>query len=144
MRGKLQIYLDNFLKSVLFRATVQVTTKKDNWKLKWLKFLQRPTIFFIMILQMDMYISSFCLYTHETVNATSFSFQNTRGQWQIVFYISAAVYLTGCVLFNLFARGEEQSWNCPEVSVLVFKGNAINERDRSESAQESISSRLQS
>lgn len=71
-------------------------------------------------------------------------FQDTRAKWQIVFYISAAIYVTGCILFNVFARGEEQEWNIPEVSVLVYKGNKINERDRSESSQNSISSRIQS
>lgn len=73
-----------------------------------------------------------------------YTLQDTRAKWQIVFYISAAVYVTGCVLFNVFARGEEQEWNIPEVSVLVYKGNKINERDRSESSQNSISSRIQS
>lgn len=70
--------------------------------------------------------------------------EDTRAKWQIVFYISAAVYVTGCLLFNVFARGEEQEWNIPEVSVLVYKGNKINERDRSKSSQNSISSRIQS
>lgn len=73
-----------------------------------------------------------------------YTLQDTRAKWQIVFYISAAVYVTGCVLFNVFARGEEQEWNIPEVSVLVYKGNKINERDCSESSQNSISSRIQS
>lgn len=72
------------------------------------------------------------------------SHEDTRAKWQIVFYISAAIYVTGCILFNVFARGEEQEWNIPEVSVLVYKGNKINERDRSESSQNSISSRIQS
>ncbi|XP_062581343.1 sialin-like [Saccostrea cucullata] len=69
--------------------------------------------------------------------------KDTRGQWQIVFYISAAIYVTGCVIFNVFARGEEQSWNVPEQSVLVFKGKTINEKDESDSSRDSITANVQ-
>ncbi|XP_048729077.1 sialin-like isoform X3 [Ostrea edulis] len=71
------------------------------------------------------------------------SHENTRGQWQIVFYISAAIYVTGCLFFNVFAKGEEQSWNNPEVSVLVFKGRTINDREQSDSSRESTLAKVQ-
>ena len=32
-------------------------------------------------------------------------------EWQIVFYIAAAVYIAGNTFFLIFGRGEEQSWN---------------------------------
>ncbi|KAK3088049.1 hypothetical protein FSP39_013989 [Pinctada imbricata] len=50
----------------------------------------------------------------------------TRHQWQYVFYISAGVYLFGCIIFNLFADGEEQDWNTPKRDVLSFHGNGKN------------------
>lgn len=33
--------------------------------------------------------------------------QETRGQWQIVFYIAAGVYAVGALIFIIFARGTE-------------------------------------
>ncbi|XP_063407956.1 sialin-like isoform X3 [Mytilus trossulus] len=48
--------------------------------------------------------------------------QETRGQWQKVFYISAGVYVAGTVIFVLFARGTEQSWNKPNGDV-SFRNN---------------------
>ncbi|XP_060594913.1 sialin-like [Ruditapes philippinarum] len=38
---------------------------------------------------------------------------DTRDQWQIVFYIAAAVYLSGAVLYFLLSRGTVQDWNEP-------------------------------
>ncbi|XP_070533110.1 sialin-like [Ptychodera flava] len=37
--------------------------------------------------------------------------QQTRGQWRIVFFICAAVYLQGFVTFLICGTGEEQPWN---------------------------------
>ncbi|XP_059171323.1 sialin-like [Physella acuta] len=38
----------------------------------------------------------------------------TRGQWQIVFYITAAIYFFGAVFYDVFAKGEEMAWSrCP-------------------------------
>lgn len=36
--------------------------------------------------------------------------QHTRQQWQIVFYISAAMYLFGMAFYLVFATGKLQSW----------------------------------
>lgn len=44
---------------------------------------------------------------------TNFCFQNTYGQWQIIFGIVAASYLVGALSFLLFGKGELQSWNNP-------------------------------
>ncbi|KAL4217610.1 hypothetical protein ACF0H5_022352 [Mactra antiquata] len=38
---------------------------------------------------------------------------DTREQWQIVFYISAAIYIFGAVAYSLLARGTVQEWNEP-------------------------------
>lgn len=38
---------------------------------------------------------------------------DTRAQWQIVFYIAAAIYISGAILYTIFARGTEQAWNNP-------------------------------
>uniref|UniRef100_H2ZN04 Sialin n=1 Tax=Ciona savignyi TaxID=51511 RepID=H2ZN04_CIOSA len=35
---------------------------------------------------------------------------NSVTQWQTVFWISAAIYLTGAIVYLLFGSGEEQSW----------------------------------
>uniref|UniRef100_A0A0B7A1X2 Sialin n=1 Tax=Arion vulgaris TaxID=1028688 RepID=A0A0B7A1X2_9EUPU len=35
----------------------------------------------------------------------------TRGQWQIIFYITASIYLTGAIVFIILAKGEEMSWS---------------------------------
>ncbi|XP_044751569.1 sialin-like isoform X2 [Coccinella septempunctata] len=34
----------------------------------------------------------------------------TKGEWQVVFYVTAAVYLFGCLFYWTFASGEVQSW----------------------------------
>jgi hypothetical protein len=36
--------------------------------------------------------------------------QSTEEQWQIVFYISAAIYTVGAIFFVLFAKGDVQPW----------------------------------
>ncbi|CAD7088901.1 unnamed protein product [Hermetia illucens] len=38
----------------------------------------------------------------------------TMGQWQIVFFIAAAVYLFCGTFFNVFGSGERQAWDNPE------------------------------
>lgn len=38
---------------------------------------------------------------------------DTRAEWQVVFYISAGVYLSGAVIYTLLARGVVQTWNEP-------------------------------
>ena len=37
-------------------------------------------------------------------------FQGTQAEWQIVFYIAAAVYLFGAIFYLTFASGEVQDW----------------------------------
>ncbi|XP_059148786.1 uncharacterized transporter slc-17.2-like [Physella acuta] len=37
--------------------------------------------------------------------------KQTRAEWQIVFYIAAAIYLFGAVFFIIFASGELQPWS---------------------------------
>lgn len=40
-----------------------------------------------------------------------FSFlQHDKGEWQVVFYLAAGIYLAGCVIYGLFASGHRQSW----------------------------------
>ncbi|GFO24631.1 vesicular glutamate transporter 1 [Plakobranchus ocellatus] len=34
----------------------------------------------------------------------------TRAEWQIVFYVAAAIYIFGAIFFAIFASGELQSW----------------------------------
>ncbi|KAK3107471.1 hypothetical protein FSP39_015269 [Pinctada imbricata] len=36
--------------------------------------------------------------------------QTDRGQWRIVFYLAAAIYLVGAVIFGIFASGYKQKW----------------------------------
>ena len=38
-------------------------------------------------------------------------FQPTRGQWQKVLFVSAAVSFFGGIFYLIFAKGEEQEWN---------------------------------
>ena len=40
--------------------------------------------------------------------------QPSRHQWQIVFYISSAIYMTGALVYLIFASGEEQPWASSE------------------------------
>jgi predicted permease len=47
--------------------------------------------------------------------------QETRGQWQIIFYIAAGIYATGALIFVVFARGTEQPWNKPNGKGLSFR-----------------------
>ncbi|KAL5014023.1 hypothetical protein ScPMuIL_008293 [Solemya velum] len=45
----------------------------------------------------------------------------TRAQWQIVFYIAAAINTAGTLIYLMFAKGDEQPWNSPDL-VIMFKG----------------------
>lgn len=36
--------------------------------------------------------------------------QHDKGEWQVVFYLAAGIYLAGCVIFGLFASGHRQAW----------------------------------
>lgn len=36
--------------------------------------------------------------------------QHDKGEWQVVFYLAAGIYLGGCVIYGLFASGHRQSW----------------------------------
>jgi len=62
-------------------------------------------------------ISPFCSYCGLIcATPTWFCFtplQGTREQWLYVFYISAAIYLVGAVLYLLLGSGVEQEWNKP-------------------------------
>lgn len=37
-------------------------------------------------------------------------FQGDAGQWQIVFYIAAGIYLYGAIVYGLLASGTRQKW----------------------------------
>lgn len=51
----------------------------------------------------------------------------TRAQWQIVFYICSAVYLAGTILYLLLAEGSEQPWNQQGGEVLTFSSPSSKE-----------------
>jgi hypothetical protein len=40
-----------------------------------------------------------------------FVFQGSQSEWQVVFFICAAVYLASFIFYAVFARGEEQEWS---------------------------------
>ena len=61
-----------------------------------------------------------------------FVFQ-TAGEWQIVFFITSAIYLVGAVVYGIFASGERQSWAIEEQSV---EGTEKSEQCYSNSALE--------
>lgn len=42
-----------------------------------------------------------------------YKLQQTQEEWQIVFYIAAAVYGAGLIFFLIFADGELQDWVKP-------------------------------
>lgn len=55
----------------------------------------------------------------------------TNEEWRIVFYISSAVYLFGCIFYGFFASGELQPWaveSQPLTKVETEKKGVINER----------------
>ena len=41
----------------------------------------------------------------------------TREQWQIVFYIAAAIYGIGAIFFTAFSTGEVQPWARPDEDI---------------------------
>ena len=43
-----------------------------------------------------------------------FTFQQTRAEWQVVFYISSAIYTFGAIIYMIFASGVIQKWACDE------------------------------
>ncbi|XP_046377078.2 sialin-like isoform X1 [Haliotis rufescens] len=64
----------------------------------------------------------------------------TASQWRIVFFITAALFLIGGVLFAMFARGEEQKWSI--VATLPVRLprvlNLQEEEDRDSGIEESM------
>ena len=44
--------------------------------------------------------------TIDTIHVTL----QTSSQWQIIFYISASIYIVGAVLYVLLASGDRQAW----------------------------------
>ncbi|KAH3780921.1 sialin-like isoform X2 [Dreissena polymorpha] len=50
--------------------------------------------------------------------------QDTRAQWQIIFYIAAAIYLTGAFVYILFSSSTEQPWN----NLVAGKGASFKNR----------------
>lgn len=44
----------------------------------------------------------------------------TREQWQIVFYISALIYVVGAVVYGIFAEVDPQPWACDVTSIDVL------------------------
>jgi hypothetical protein len=38
-------------------------------------------------------------------------FQGSQSEWQVVFFICAAVYFASFIFYAVFARGEEQEWS---------------------------------
>ena len=57
-------------------------------------------------------------------------FQNTVEAWQTVFYISAAIYGVGAILYGLMASGREQKWALEEYSLLSNHDNSNNDQDK--------------
>ncbi|KAK2143014.1 hypothetical protein LSH36_887g02089 [Paralvinella palmiformis] len=61
----------------------------------------------------------------------------TRVEWQMVFYISSAIYTFGAIIYVIFASGTIQSWACdqelnPEVLELRDKKPSENDRTANE------------
>ncbi|KAK7477232.1 hypothetical protein BaRGS_00031543, partial [Batillaria attramentaria] len=50
----------------------------------------------------------------------------TREQWQIVFFITAGIFLFGTVFFCVFAKTSVQPWAVPKQSVITMEFNAVN------------------
>lgn len=48
----------------------------------------------------------------------------TNEEWQIVFMISAAVYLFGCVVYWFWASGEIQPWALKQTEPVKDNGNS--------------------
>ncbi|XP_006813909.1 vesicular glutamate transporter 1-like [Saccoglossus kowalevskii] len=62
----------------------------------------------------------------------------TAAEWQQVFYIAAAMYLIGAIIYGIFASGELQPWaGTPEYIVFPGEGTApINQADTEEEEEE--------
>ncbi len=52
------------------------------------------------------------IYNVTLTHVTPEYLQRTQGEWQTVFYIAAAVYAIGGIVFTILARGEIQDWVC--------------------------------
>lgn len=57
----------------------------------------------------------------------SLAFQSSVYQWNIVFYVSAAIYFLGNLVFVIFGTGEVQWWNDPEARRQKWRGDKENE-----------------
>lgn len=51
-----------------------------------------------------------CLVLMYILNLIIFYSQGDAGQWQIVFYIAAVIYLFGAIVYGLLASGTRQKW----------------------------------
>ena len=45
------------------------------------------------------------------LNSKQLFLQNTKEQWKVIFYITAAIYALGSITFILSGSGNEQRWN---------------------------------
>ena len=60
--------------------------------------------------------------------------QQTLGQWQIIFYVTAGIYLVEFIAYSLMGTGEEQHWN----SVFTNDKQQINGGNSQEAEVEEI------
>jgi len=62
----------------------------------------------------------------STFMVGNITYQNqTYTQWTIIFWILAAIYLSGAVIFAVFGTGELQSWNNPPGNYAKENGATI-------------------
>jgi hypothetical protein len=49
----------------------------------------------------------------------------TSSEWHLVFYISAGIYMIGCVFYAFAASGNRQSWSQPTEDTDPKTGNTL-------------------
>lgn len=57
-------------------------------------------------------------------------FQQSYSQWQIVFWILVATYMTGGLMFLIFGSGELQPWNSPKTANLPVTDLELNSKHK--------------
>jgi len=72
---------------------------------------RRNPMYSINLKTIAILVSTRKLVIHD--NFIYFYLQSTQAEWRVVFYITAAIYVIGAILFCILAEGEIQPWVRP-------------------------------
>jgi hypothetical protein len=51
--------------------------------------------------------------------------KETQGEWRVVFYISAIIFLIGCVVYELFGSADQEKWTLDNEEERCLISNSV-------------------